>query len=463
MWETPIYKFKIDLNGKKEQIYIDVTGSAPNFSVPGKQLESTFDELLKGLNPNNTKILDFGSAKLRNTLYLLKKGYTVYSCEFEDLFNRSKQANDFLGECKKYQTFKRLIFPNDFIDAEEEFDVILLINVLNVMPVPIERYCVLALCREKIRENGRLLWYTQHGAYSENSSVARLFDGLVTGKGREYKMFYRDFSRREILDMLTANGFSFSKNFHFTSAGTNQAYTFIADGDVLVDKSLRLTEQLRNARRRAFEPVQRKTWKTKEEETDPSKRLYETTVPTKANELESINVLENYIMELDSIKKGKEHASKYHKLIFNILKIIFDKRLRKPEMEEYLAKDTQRADITFQNQRECGFFKQLDEGYHITCPNIFVECKNYEGDIGNPEFAQIQNRLNKVRGQFGILSCRNIIDCEKAEKRQANLKSDEKYVIVLTDEDMKTLAKFSINNREDEIDNYLEMKFKWLI
>ncbi len=172
MWERPIYKFKSDQNGT---ILIDVTGSAPNFSVPGKQLEGTFNVLLQGLNPADTKILDFGGAKLRNTLYLLKKGYTVYSCEFEDLFKRSKQAADYLAECKKYPNFKRLIFPDEFICSEDEFDVILLINVLNIMPVPIERHCVLTLCREKIKENGRLLWYTQHGAYSADKSSINTF------------------------------------------------------------------------------------------------------------------------------------------------------------------------------------------------------------------------------------------------------------------------------------------------
>jgi hypothetical protein len=376
------------------------------------------------------------------------------------LFSRSKQASDFLAECKKYSSFKRLIFPKDFIGMDEEFDVVLLINVLNIMPVPIERYCVLALCREKIKENGRLLWYTQHGAYSDTNATAKLLDGIVTGKGRKYMMFYRDFSRREIHDMLAANGFSFTKKFRFPTSGTNQAYVFIADGDFLVDKSLRLTEQLRSGGRRAFETIQRKTWKTGGEE---SERLYETAIPTKLDKLEKINILEEYVKELDTIKSGKKQASKYHKVVFNILKSIFLGRLRRPEFEEKLAKDTQRADITFQNQRESGFFKQLAEGYHIVCPNIFIECKNYEGDIGNPEFSQIQNRLNKVRGQFGIISCRNIIDCDKAEKRQDNLKRDDKYVIILTDQDLKTLARFKMNDREEEIDNYFEMKFKWLI
>ena len=72
-WESPIYKFKADFNGEKKEILIDVTGSAPRFDVPGKQLEGSFGVLLKGLDPSKTKILDFGGAKLRNTLYLLKK------------------------------------------------------------------------------------------------------------------------------------------------------------------------------------------------------------------------------------------------------------------------------------------------------------------------------------------------------------------------------------------------------
>ena len=56
MWESPVYKFKVDIGGKRETILIDVTGSAPNFSKPGKQLEGTFSELLKDLEPSKTKI-----------------------------------------------------------------------------------------------------------------------------------------------------------------------------------------------------------------------------------------------------------------------------------------------------------------------------------------------------------------------------------------------------------------------
>lgn len=279
MWESPIYRFKNDVNATSTPILIDVTGSAPSFKEPGKQLEGTFDVILEGLEPKNTRIVDFGAAKLRNTLHLLKKGYQVYSCEFNDLFERSKQAYDFLTQAKKFSNFKSLVFPKDFINFEGEFDVVLLINVLNIMPVPLERFCVLALCRRKIREGGRLLWYTQHGDFSQSDAVTILLDGFVTGKGREYHMFYRDFTRKEIHDMLLSTGFTYNSNFKFPTAGKNQAYVFNADGALLLDESLDLKELLKRRLKREFTKIERETrWKT-EDKLISEKVVYETKIP----------------------------------------------------------------------------------------------------------------------------------------------------------------------------------------
>lgn len=132
-------------------------------------------------------------------------------------------------------------------------------------------------------------------------------------------------------------------------------------------------------------------------------------------------------------------------------------------MEESLAEGTQRVDITFRNLRENGFFKQLAEGYRIICPNIYIECKNYEGDLKNPEFGQIHLRLNKSRGQFGILVCRHIEDWRVAKIRLNELVKADSYVIVLTDVDIKKLVKFKLNGQEENIDELLETKFKPLV
>jgi len=192
-------------------------------------------------------------------------------------------------------------------------------------------------------------------------------------------------------------------------------------------------------------------------------KKYKIEIPTRIKKSEKINILNQYSKELEKIKPGRKEANKYHKIIFNILIEIFDERLKTPRMEEYLAKKTQRCDITFRNEREKGFFKQLAEGYHKICPSIFLECKNYNEDIGNPEFAQIQNRLNKSRGQFGIIICRKIIDITKVEKRQENLIRDDKYILVFDDSDIKKLILWKLDEEEEKIDDYLEERFKELI
>lgn len=459
MWESPIYKFKTEVDGKKKEIFIDVTGSAPTFAKPGKQLEGSFGVLLRGLEPSRTKILDFGGGKLRNTLYLLEKGYTVYSCEFDDLFKRSKQANDFLNQCEGFPNFKKLVFPNDFIDFEEKFDVILLINVLDIMPVPIERLCVLALCREKMKEGGRLLWYTQHGTYSENDAVAKLYDGLVTGKGRGFNMFYRDFTRKEIHDMLQSTGFSYNKDFKFPMSGTNQAYIFNADGPILVDSTLGLIAQLKKKRKVQLEEIERRSG------TDNKK--YTAEIPKKITKLEGVNILKQYLEELKKIKPGRRNATKYHQLIFNILKDIFEGKLKRPKKEEKINQGRKRVDITFDNKYKEGFFCELREIYKVHSPIVPLECKNYSSDLKNPEFDQMLGRLNNRRGNFGIIVCRKILDSKRILVSCRDLirenPGSEKFVIVLDDEDIEKLIEFKIENKDGKIDDFLDEKYKELI
>ncbi len=468
MWDTPIYKFKVDENSKTE-LLIDVTGSAPNFDKPGKQLEGTFDTLLEGLNPKETKILDFGAAKLRNTIYLLEKGFTVYSCEFKDLFNRSKQANQFLETARKYSNFKELVFPDDFINFEEKFDVVLLINVLNVMPVPLERLCVLALCREKMRENGRLLWYTQHGAYSEEDAVTKLFDGLVTGKGRKFHMFYRDFSRKEIHDMLMSTGFSFNSDYKFATAGSNQAYVFNANGDILVDSTLGLTELLRKGSRQSLKTIERKVrWGPETAGEKSTGVKYETKLPTKIATPKEIDILEQYSLELDRIKPGgKKRASRYHQLIFNILCKIFCPQLKNPQKEEKINQSRKRVDMTLDNKANSGFFKDLRDTYNIPAPIIFIECKNYSNALETPEYDQIEGRLNKRRGMFGIIVCRHIgVETDVVNHCRDLVRENpgaEKYVVVLDDQDIKKMVQFKRENNDSEIDKLLENKYRKLI
>lgn len=467
MWESPIYRFNTNIDGEKQEILIDVTGSAPNFTEPGKQLEGSLNVFLKDTKPNNTVILDFGAAKLRNTLYLLSRGYTVYACEFNDLYQRSQQAFNHKTLALKHNNFHPLIFPKEFIKFEDnQFDFILLINVLNIMPIPTERLKVLEICRQKIKENGYLFWYTQHGKMDLSKSVAQLFDGYVTGQGRKYHMFYRDFLRNEIHDMLISTGFSHDPDYKFPMSGSsNQAYAFKADGPILLEKELFKTSEIAKFKKTNYEEIERMVrWEKVDDGKTTEKKVYKSHSPKKIIKAKSIDFLDQYKNTLKTIITGKIQALEYQELIFQILKKIFEGKLRKPVLEDTSFAPHQRIDITFTNTRENGFFKELDQGYHIQCPKIYIECKNYSEDIGNPAFEQISGRFGKRKGMFGIIICRKIKNLKKSyERSKMYAASKEEYILLFTDNDINKLINFKLKKLDDKIDDYLDDKLKKLL
>jgi len=199
-----------------------------------------------------------------------------------------------------------------------------------------------------------------------------------------------------------------------------------------------------------------------ERKSGTEQKKYKAEVPKKITKLEGINILKQYLEELKKIKAGKKNASTYHQLIFNILKWVFEDRLKSPEKEDSIADNTQRVDITFKNNSEKGFFKRLSEGYKLICPNIFFECKNYKEDLRNPEFFQLRCRLNKIRGQFGVIVCRKIVKKENYEKAQNDALKKEEYFIVLDDEDIAKIVEFKLSESDEKLDEYLEDKFKRL-
>jgi hypothetical protein len=294
---------------------------------------------------------------------------------------------------------------------------------------------------------------------------------MVTGKGIKYHMFYRDFSRREIHEMLASTGFSYNPDFKFTFVGTNQAYIFNADGEVLVDSSLGLTELLRTGNTQ-LKTVDRKVrWDTTPGSATLSEEVaFQTQEPVKVTKPVQINILKQYSEELKTVDVGTANASKYHKLIFNILKSLFEEdRLKKGKIEQEINEGRKRVDIVFDNKSKLneGFFYDLKAQYGLISPFIFVECKNYAEDPKNPEIDQIAMRLNKRRGQFGMLFCRKITKQKKIISLCRDLirekPGDEPHVIVLDDSHVRKMIDFKLNQQNSEIDDLLAEKMKELI
>src|SRR5689334_587934 len=139
IWKTSIYRFVIPDNLNRsntkryKEVWIDVTDSVPPFDSPKDTLGSVLDNVLEKI-PSNSVILDFGAGKLRNTIYLLDKGYNVRAVEFEKTQHASKQSKDMYQKALSYSgQFDKLVFPHEFFQSDLKFDLVILINVANII------------------------------------------------------------------------------------------------------------------------------------------------------------------------------------------------------------------------------------------------------------------------------------------------------------------------------------------
>ncbi len=218
MWRSPIYRFEIEKEDRygrtrTETTLINVTRSAPPMKIPGKQLKKIFEKITEHRNPPDTFILDLGSARLRNALYLLKMGFNLFCADFEVLY-QSGMARKNLEKAREFENFHELIFPDDFYDFDQTFDYIFLINVPTVMPIPIERLALLLIAREKLHADGALLWYSDPLIRNKKRKrTKRFIDGYLSEKKvQETYSFYLELLESEIESMLSYSGFKINED-----------------------------------------------------------------------------------------------------------------------------------------------------------------------------------------------------------------------------------------------------------
>lgn len=167
---------------------------------------------------------------------------------------------------------------------------------------------------------------------------------------------------------------------------------------------------------------------------------------------------------LADIKPGNDDATNFHKISYDNLIHIFGDRFSNPNAEVKINDGRKRIDIVFSNNDKQGFFYELNILHHIQCPKIFVECKNYGREIGNPEINQLQTRFNNQRGKFGILLCRSIEDKQTMILRCKDALHDRQaYIIVLEDSDIGSLLKLKEQGEETMIDDFMTRRIDELI
>jgi hypothetical protein len=168
------------------------------------------------------------------------------------------------------------------------------------------------------------------------------------------------------------------------------------------------------------------------------------------------------LKEVIDIPPGKKHAYNYETAVQNLMEALFYPFLVEPQTQTPLHDGLKRVDITFKNYAQSGFFRWLS--LHYSSSYVFIECKNYGSEIGNPEIDQISMRFSPARGKFGIVFCRNVEDRKKMKDRcRAAANDGHGFVVVLDDDDLRELIKGAKNILDDGSFKVIEQRFKELV
>lgn len=163
-----------------------------------------------------------------------------------------------------------------------------------------------------------------------------------------------------------------------------------------------------------------------------------------------------------AVPPGKDGASAYENAIEKFLSAILYPSLCYPRKQDEIHDGRKRIDITYVNSPTGGFFHWLS--LHYASANIFVECKNYGREVGNPEIDQLAGRFSPSRGQVGILVCRSVENEALLQQRCADTARDQRgYIIFLTDRDLEIVKRDYINDSGAESYPLLREKFRRLL
>jgi len=168
------------------------------------------------------------------------------------------------------------------------------------------------------------------------------------------------------------------------------------------------------------------------------------------------------IRELQSIRTGKDVSTEYENVIEKIFTSLLYPSLCYPTKQHNIHEGRKRIDITYTNEARNGFFAWLS--LHYPSSMIFVECKNYGKEVGNPEVDQLSGRFSPSRGKVGILTCREVEDKGRLLARCIDTAKDSRgFIIYLDDHDIIALINDRKNNPESNEYPLLRIKFNALV
>lgn len=171
---------------------------------------------------------------------------------------------------------------------------------------------------------------------------------------------------------------------------------------------------------------------------------------------------DNLLNEVLTLETGRVDATKYEKAIQSLLYALFYPALVYPKRQDRIHEGRKIIDITFTNAAREGFFYWLALQY--CAPKIIVECKNYTGEVGNPELDQLSGRFSPNRGRCGILICRSFDDKKLFMQRCRDTADEQRgFIIALEDSDLVALVAMVRQPNEEMEFALLRERFERLI
>jgi hypothetical protein len=319
--------------------------------------------------------------------------------------NDMTKAN--IKKCKKYrEKFQEIIFPNPFTNDEKKFDLILLLNVLSVMPIPSERLFLLKLLHEKLNDKKYLLYVAQkEGSYKKirddgNNDIG---DGIWMGKGRRFKTFYKYYPVDELDEIMALLGFDLIKRY----TGGDDARLYQKNNFAPFEDQITEEKIIENI------PVDL----TIKDSTTGNLKTVKLTDEIKVVSPNPKKLsLENlYLDKIRTVPAGIENAEIYHRLVSYAMARIFRGSLRNMNIKVEIDGGIKIIDTVFTNSSTKGFFNILRS--KIDCSYPMIEVKNISTDPTNVEFDQLNGRLTSTHGYFGILICKKVLDWDKVIAR----------------------------------------------
>jgi hypothetical protein len=145
------------------------------------------------------------------------------------------------------------------------------------------------------------------------------------------------------------------------------------------------------------------------------------------------------LRDVISVRVGRQDAARYEKSVEGLLTALFYPNLTNPIVQHEIHDGRKRIDITYTNMAVNGFFKWV--ATHYPAAHVFIECKNYGNEVGNPELDQLSSRFSPSRGQVGLLVCRAFRNKKTFVQRCLDTARDSRgFVLPLDDRDLTTLA-----------------------